>query len=921
MLHGAALLATRPKMTRSIRDMIPFLAPVAIVCLLVVMEPDLGTAMVACFTAVALLVAAGARLRHLALLGLAVGLAIVVAILIEPYRMARLTGFLDPAADPAGAGFQATQAQIALGSGGFFGVGLGESLQKAFYLPEAHTDMIAAVIGEELGLVGIVGLAGLFGLFAYAGLRTAQRARDRYGKLLAAGLVSLVMVQATINLFAVLGLAPLTGVPLPFVSYGNSSLLTMLAAVGLLLNVAERRAWPRPPGPSPRPAPRRSGRPRPRDASPPRRGRRVALADCRVVEGRARPEPRRRAEEELVHRAKGRDSRGGNRGHVVPALAVADALRAEGAEVFFLGARGRLEDELVPAAGYELELLDVRGLDRGNPLRAAGAAALAARAVPAARRLLRERGAEAVMGGGGYVAGPAGLAALRLGLPLVLTEADRHLGLANRLLARRARRVCLAFAIPGRRGRALRRHGKAGAGLDPGGRPAARRASASGSRHGSAACSCSAAARERARSTSRLSTPSPRRTPPHATTTSSTSWGIATTPSRASASRRGRRLATAPRVRAEPGRRPGGVRPRLARSGGSIFELAAAGRPAILVPYPHAAGDHQRANAEWMAEAGAAIVIDDGELDRRPPRVRRRRSAGRREATAGDGVRVGVARAAGRRRARRVRDPLGVRVSLEMEGRSLHFIAIGGAGMSGLALVCHELGAGVTGSDRAQSSYLQRVVAAGIDARIGHDAQAVPPDAEVVVSTAIGDDNPELRIARERGQRVRHRGELLAELCARKRLIAVAGTHGKTTTAGMLAHALRALGADPAFVLGGELPGAGPHGEPASAGWGAGEWIVAEADESDASFLELRPEVAVVTNVELDHHSRWRSTPQLLDAFRRFAEPATGLALLADPALDGVAGSQRVLRFGARLVPATGRPRSGTGGSRPRRRA
>ena len=124
----------------------------------------------------------------------------------------------------------------------------------------------------------------------------------------------------------------------------------------------------------------------------------------------------------------------------------------------------------------------------------------------------------------------------------------------------------------------------------------------------------------------------------------------------------------------------------------------------------------------------------------------------------------------------------------DWSGRKLHFIAIGGAGMSGLALVCHRLGARVSGSDRARSSYLERLRAAGLEPRVGHDADAVPPDAEVVVSTAVGEDNPELARARERGQPVIHRGELLAELCAEKRLLAVAGTHGKTTTAGMLVH-------------------------------------------------------------------------------------------------------------------------------------
>jgi cell division protein FtsW len=239
ILYGAHLLATRPKMlSAGIGPMVPFLATLGAACLLVVVEPDLGSAMVVCFAAAALLLTAGARPRDICLL--AVGLAVVVAlaVMIEPYRMQRLTGFIDPGADPTGSGFQVIQAKIAIGSGGIFGTGLGEGIQKAFYLPEAHTDMIAAVIGEELGFVGIAALVGLYGLFGYAGLQIARRARDRYGKLLATGLTSLVCVQAVINLCAVLGLAPLTGVPLPFVSYGNSSMLVLLAAVGLLLNIA-----------------------------------------------------------------------------------------------------------------------------------------------------------------------------------------------------------------------------------------------------------------------------------------------------------------------------------------------------------------------------------------------------------------------------------------------------------------------------------------------------------------------------------------------------------------------------------------------------------------------------------------------------------------------------------------------------------
>jgi UDP-N-acetylmuramate--alanine ligase len=203
--------------------------------------------------------------------------------------------------------------------------------------------------------------------------------------------------------------------------------------------------------------------------------------------------------------------------------------------------------------------------------------------------------------------------------------------------------------------------------------------------------------------------------------------------------------------------------------------------------------------------------------------------------------------------------------------RKLHFIGIGGAGMSGLALVCDRLGATVTGSDHADSSYMERLRQAGLEPAIGHDAANLPEGAEVVVSTAIGADNPELVLARERGVEPIHRGALLAELCAEKRLIAIAGTHGKTTTTAMAVWSLRALGADPAFFIGGEVPGLGADGATANADWGDGEWVVAEADESDASFLELHPEVAVITNIEMDHHSRWGSLAELHEAFDRFA--------------------------------------------------
>ncbi len=211
----------------------------------------------------------------------------------------------------------------------------------------------------------------------------------------------------------------------------------------------------------------------------------------------------------------------------------------------------------------------------------------------------------------------------------------------------------------------------------------------------------------------------------------------------------------------------------------------------------------------------------------------------------------------------------------EWAGRRLHFVGIGGAGMSGLALIADALGATVTGSDRASSPYLERVLAAGISAVVGHDAHNVPAgdDVELVVSTAIGGVNPERAAARERGLREIHRGALLGELSRLRRTIAIAGTHGKTTTCSMAAHALLALGWDPTFVIGGDLRRPADAARPAgrtNAASGSGEWLVVEADESDRSFLELAPEVAVVTNIELDHHTTYASHGEVERAFAQF---------------------------------------------------
>ncbi|WP_081686408.1 UDP-N-acetylglucosamine--N-acetylmuramyl-(pentapeptide) pyrophosphoryl-undecaprenol N-acetylglucosamine transferase [Candidatus Solirubrobacter pratensis] len=298
---------------------------------------------------------------------------------------------------------------------------------------------------------------------------------------------------------------------------------------------------------------------------------------------------------------------GGTAGHVVPAIAVADALRAAGAEVSFVGGQ-RAEAELVPAAGYPIDTLRVEGISRTNPLKAARAVGRAGLALNAARRILKQRGADVVLGGGGYVAGPVGAAAVALGIPLVLAEADSHLGLTNRLLAPRARRVCLAFPLKGREGERYRVTGRpvpprytdraqarTQLGIGPeetcvlifGGSLGARSINL-------AAPEAFAAAPYRvvhvagARDYATITPPSER----YELLEYLSPFGVA--------------LAAADLA--------------VARSGGSVFELAQHGLPSVLVPYPHASADHQTTNARWLAERGAAVIVPDAELT--PARLR-----------------------------------------------------------------------------------------------------------------------------------------------------------------------------------------------------------------------------------------------------------------------------------------------------------
>jgi cell division protein FtsW len=234
----AAYLARKPP-PRTLKSMgRPIGLLVGAFCLLILLEPDLGTVITIVVMVGAVLLVSGTPLPTLATAyGLVFALG-AIATWTSPYRRARLLVFLDPWKDPSNNGLQNVQAQISLGSGGIFGRGLGQGIEKIHYLPEAHTDMIFAVIGEELGLVGAAVLVAGYCAFAYAGLRLALSCKDPFGKRLAAGITALITGQAVINLAAVLGMAPLTGIPLPFVSYGGSSLIVCLLGVGVLLNIA-----------------------------------------------------------------------------------------------------------------------------------------------------------------------------------------------------------------------------------------------------------------------------------------------------------------------------------------------------------------------------------------------------------------------------------------------------------------------------------------------------------------------------------------------------------------------------------------------------------------------------------------------------------------------------------------------------------
>lgn len=353
----ALRLSMRRRPMRRLPDIGPELAAIGILVAIVGgIQSDLGTAVVIAGAGLCVLVVGGMPRRFFLPLGAVAAGGLLMMVVAAPYRMARLTNFLSPWADASGTGYQITQGQLAIGSGGFTGNGLGSSIQKADWLPEAHTDFILAVVGEELGAVGIIMLLVLYGMIAFTGLRIADKAPGQYQKLLATGITAVIICQAMLNVWVVLGIFPLTGVPLPFISYGSTNLIVLLAGVGVLLNIARGTpvmAHTTEPEPDPWPGPRGGGG-------------RAPITEDDVWRAPSERRPARQTQR--------RPGRGGQRvGRPVPVMD-ADDLEV----VAYRGAGGgiRARDARRPSdasrfAGDEADVRDRRGWDGGA--RGAGA--------------------------------------------------------------------------------------------------------------------------------------------------------------------------------------------------------------------------------------------------------------------------------------------------------------------------------------------------------------------------------------------------------------------------------------------------------------------------------------------------------------------------------------------------------------------
>ncbi|MCW2926518.1 MAG: Multifunctional fusion protein [Thermoleophilia bacterium] len=626
---------------------------------------------------------------------------------------------------------------------------------------------------------------------------------------------------------------------------------------------------------------------------------------------------------------------GGTAGHLAPALAVADVLRDAGHDVRFAASSGRRDAELIGARGYEAELFQIGGLPRRPGLAQLRAVFRAATAVFTCVGIVRRARPDVLLAGGGFVSAPAALAARLVGVPVVTTEADAHLGLANRISGRRSRRLLTAYPLPRLRlrqevvGRPVdqrffdlaERGPQVARGLarDTLGLPLdARVLAVVGGSGGATRLNDSTHAAWGGEADPRVGATGGAAGEPL--------WILHVTGRRDHADVVGRGIASDRyRVIEYCDDMPTLLAAAdlvVSRPGGSVFELAAMGRAAVLVPSPHVTGNHQARNAQWFADRGGARMVADTELD--GPRLRA--LAEELLAPEGDGLRAGLERgitALARPRAAqriatvvaqcggaKVRErgaatsmtPAPTDPTMPLAGRRFHLLGAGGAGVSALAQLCAAWGARVDGCDRADSAYAGLVRAAGIPVAIGHDAAHVEPGVEVVVSSALPSDHPELQRARELSCPVRLRGELLGELTSlRPDTVVVAGAHGKSTTTGMLAHVANRLGLDPAVAAGATIPGLGADGVATNVRTGQGPFLV-EGDESDRTLLHLQARIAIVTNIERDHHHTFTSDADVEALFATWIRTHQPELLVAGPgeALDRlvVHATGRVVRFG-----------------------
>lgn len=606
---------------------------------------------------------------------------------------------------------------------------------------------------------------------------------------------------------------------------------------------------------------------------------------------------------------------GGTAGHAYPAAALADVLRSRGTEITFIGTRAGPEARLASERGYSFESIEVLGRKKGFNLHNLKVVVKLAAAVARSLALLGKIDPDVVVVTGGYVSLPVALATGIHRIPLVVHEQNTVFGLANRIASRLAEVVAVSFpgseSKLGPRARltgnpiraeisnldrdAARNEALAVFGLAPGRRTLL---VAGGSQGARSINEAAAGIYERWRSSETIQVL-------HLTGPRNVEEVEAALDRRRGADDRilWRVLGYTDRMDLAYAAADFAV----CRAGATtIAELAAAGLPSILVPYPHAVDADQLRNAEAAVEAGGAVMILDREL--KPTVLAEhvkpflldeerlaRKSEGMRRLhipdAAGRLANLVLEVAGGRGTAegpRPERDPPAAPLAavgdrLGVPWRRVHLVGIGGAGMSAIARVLGSAGVQVTGSDLSDSTTLAALRTLGMKVEVGHTAEHVTDADAVVASAAVPDDNVELAAARSKGIEVVSRGEALARILSKLRVVAVSGTHGKTTTSGMVATVLEKAGLDPTWVIGADLKQGGAGGK-----LGLGEVAVAEADEAYGSFLALRSRVALVLNVDADHLDYYGSMEAIEDAFRRFVAGAEHLIVCTDDERAGL---------------------------------